>query len=343
MTHSWTLNQLYFLMKRKVSNYSAPGKRYTLRSAFRDAGSIATAAYGAYNGYKSFTNTKKGKKSHTGWLTNQYDVKTQYRRRRMPRRRRKAWVRKVRMVNHIVNNKLGSQYQMLRSFNNQTAMAGNQGFFSAGIYGENGSSSVANDFGIDDLYNLDFKSGETSLINKWSLKSGVLDVEIVNIGSEDNLNTMTIDCYEIICRKDMNAQGSSSFNGPADCFNKSFAEQDLLGTNTALGASIPGVTPFQASTFCQHFKILRKTRVLLSPGQATHFMYRDAKDRTYVYDQSSRPVCSRGWYHGFLFICQGVATVGDYAGQINYSITAQRYYDYVKVDTNYVAAGYLNV
>jgi len=121
-----------------------------------------SAAYGAYKGWNAGKGlASRNKKSRTGFITQQYDVKTQYRRKRMPRRKRKRWVRQVRKVNHIVDNRLGSQYQMFRSFATGTNTNGTQSFLSVGLYGENGTPGTAIDMGIDDLYNLNLKNGDT--------------------------------------------------------------------------------------------------------------------------------------------------------------------------------------
>lgn len=302
-----------------------------------------SAAYGAYKGWNAGKGlASRNKKSRTGFITQQYDVKTQYRRKRMPRRKRKRWMRQVRKVNHIVDNRLGSQYQMFRSFATGTNSNGTQSFLSAGLFGENGTPATAFDMGIDDLYNLNLKNGDTGKINKFHIKSGVLDIELTNLGGEGYNNSLTADVYEIVCRKDLNTQGTTAAAGPSDLMNDGFADQDLLGSNTALGATLPGVTPFQNAEFCRHFKIIKKTRVLLSVGQTTHFMLRDAKNRTYRYDSASRPVCSVGWYHGYLIIIQGVVDIGNYASACKYAMTGQRYYDYVQSEVNSVRAGYSN-
>jgi len=319
----------------RVRNYSG------LVSAGVGAVGALYRGYKQYQGLRSMFGSKK--QSNTGFITNQYDVKTQYRRRRMPRRRRKAWVRKVRMVNAITNNKLGTQLQMFRSFLTGTVPAGNQTSWSAGIYGENGVVATANDFGIDDLAQLNSYSADTSKMNTWHLKSAVVDIEISNIGGDGYNNSFTVDCYEIICRKSVNAQSASAIAGPSDMFVKGFGLQDLLGTATALGSTTPGVVPFQNAIFCHHFKILKKTRVLLSVGQATHFMFRDAKDRKIYNEPASRPVCSPGLYHGFLFVIQGIVDAGNYASACKFSTTAQRYYTYVNDEKNNVNAGYANI
>lgn len=316
---------------------------YNFRSLVRTG---AGAVGAAYRGYKSFNKGRSSRKrsSNTGFLTNQYDVKRQYTRKRMPRRKRKAWVKKVRMVKSIMYKDLASQYQMFRSFLTGALAAGNQGVFSGGLYGENGTPATADDFGISDLYSLDTLAGSFGTLNNWDLRSAVLDIEIVNIGNTaGTAGSLTVDCYEIVCRKSLNSQGTAAVVGPADLFNKGFAMQDKIGTNTVLGSTLPGVVPFQNSNFCQHFKILKKTRILLGVGQATHFMHRDSRKRRYQYDIASRPVCSPGWYHGFMFIVQGVADVGNYATICAYSATVQRYYTYAVNEFNSVQAGYTNI
>lgn len=332
------------LTRRRVGRLGA-------RRSFGYGGLIRTGAGAVGALYRSYKNSQRnsqrrsGKQTNTGFLSTQYDVKQQYRRRRMPRRKRRAWVKKIRMVNTITNKKLGSQFQILRSRVIATAAADTQTSFSCGIYGENGVPATSSDIGIADLFELNNLSGDTGVNNNWWLKSGVIDIEISNVGTDAAANPFTVDCYEIVCRRTVNTQGGVAPAGPNDMFITGFAatQQPILGTNSLISPILPGVTPFQNSIFCTHFKILKKTRVLVSVGQATHFMFRDAKDRRYRYESSSRPVCSPMLYHGFLFILQGVTTSTAYSGAISASCTAIRYYDYVREDTNTTAAGYTNL
>lgn len=316
------------------------------RSYFGNGGlvrNLAGAVASGYNMYKrrrtgQNNNNGNGKKLNTtGFITNQYDVKAQYRRRRMPYRKRKRWGRFVRKVRACTNKDFASQYQVLRSRGTSSSVADGQLSFSAGVYGQNGTPSAALDMGSNDLSQLNTLSGDTGLNNTFIMKSAVLDVEMVNTGEA----SCTIDAYEIICRKDINSQGAV-VSGPNDLFIEGFAAQNTLGGNSSLSAAIPGATPFQNSLFCSHFTILKKTRILLSAGQTTHVSLRDAKDRVYKSEQISRAIIQRGWYHGFLFICQGVTTDSQFSAASEISFTAIRYYNYLQKEVNTIAAGYTN-
>jgi len=203
-------------MLTRRSRYAVGRRPGGYRGLVRTAVGGAAALYKGYRQYQSLRNSNK--KSNTGFITNQYDVKTQYRRRRMPRRKRKAWMRKVRMVNTITNNKLGTQTQMLRSHSTGTIAAGSQTALSGGIFGENGTPAIAGDFGISDLFELNSRSADTGLLNVWNVKAGVLDVEITNIGGDSLNNSMTVDCYEIVCRRSLNSQGAAVIVGPDAAF-----------------------------------------------------------------------------------------------------------------------------
>lgn len=311
-------------------------RNYARSGLFRNAAGAVGAAYSAYRkSSKRSSAMRKG--TNTGFLTNQFDVKRQYTRRRMPRFKRRRWGRFVRKVRACTDKDYASQYQILRSRGTSSAAADAQTAFSCGIYGQNGTPSTANDFGVNDLSQLATLSGDTGLNNMFIMKSAVLDVEITNTGEA----SVTVDCYEIVCRKDINSQGTT-IAGPNDLFIDGFSNQDTLGGNSSVSAAVPGATPFQNSLYTSHFTILKKTRVLLSPGQATHFNYRDAKDRVYKSEQISRAVLQRGWYHGFQFVVQGVTDDSTYAQACEVSYTALRYYTYLQKEVNTIKAGYTN-
>lgn len=104
-----------------------------------------------------------------------------------------------------------------------------------------------------------------SFINrKVYIKSICIDLHLKNTGS----TTMELDVYQLVMRKDF------SFNVPiGTMFQNTWA---YAQTGAGFGSAVvnPGVTPFQNSTFCEHWKILSRRSVLLGSQQVSTLQLR---------------------------------------------------------------------
>lgn len=266
---------------------------------------MAGGAVGAlYRGYKQFRSTRDngGNKnlSTSAPLTTQYDARRLYRYKRMPRRKRRAWVKFSKKV-QAVTNALGNHYLSYTSTNTQSPLAGSQAFGYALIYGVTG---VTPGHGNDDIFKIVPDLGFTANKQfKLMFKSATLDAEWSV--PTTNTSSVTLDIYEIICRKDI---PSSVGNNLSDIFFEGISSLTAApGAGGALAAGQVGVTPFQSKLFCQNVKILSKTRVLMSPGQTCHKEVRDPKNRTLQYSDSYNWLISKGgWTRGFFWIAEAV-------------------------------------
>lgn len=132
------------------------------------------------------------------------------------------------------------------------------------------------------------------------IKSMCLDIHIVNNGS----NGLEFDVYQVIMRKDWSASSRIDV-----MFTGSFDEQ-ATATGYTRVVSTPGVTPFQSSNFCEHFKILSKRSILLGAGQATSLQLRISKARMFDGKVLERNTAGIPRYtKGYLFVVKGVPTV----------------------------------
>lgn len=99
---------------------------------------------------------------------------------------------------------------------------------------------------------------------KVMVKSMCLDMHVTNSGS----NTIELDVYQLSMRRDW--PGNDSLT---TMFDNSWTDA-ATGSGYGRVISLPGVTPFQNSNFCEHFKVLSKRSILMSAGQSTSLQMR---------------------------------------------------------------------
>ena len=277
----------------------------------------AVSAYNAYNSYKQRRGNDGAAKqaSTSAPLTTQFDSRRLYRFKRMPKRKRRAWVRFSKKV-QAVTNLLGNNYLSYTSVGNQSVAAGTQAYSHSLIYGVDG---VSTGFGIRDIAVVVSDLGvATTDQAKLMFKSVSLDAEWN--ADPSNTSSITLDIYEIIVRKDISR---STANNISDMFYLGIFELDTVpGAGGSLQANQVGVTPFQSKLFCQNIKILSKTRVRMSPGQTCHKELRDPKNRRIMYTPATSQLLAKGgWTRGFFWIAEAVTNGTDFspAFKINYA------------------------
>lgn len=293
---------IYFkmtMLTRRSRNYAVSRRGGAL---IRGLGGGAVGAL--YRGIKQFRGSRDnaGNKSlsTSAPLTTQYDSRRLYKYKRMPRRKRRAWVKFSRKV-QAVTNALATHYLSYTSTSTQSPAAGTQAYGSALVYGVSGISQTHGNHDIREIVaDLGFTSSKQF---KLIFKSATLDAE----WSTPTTNTcsVTLDMYEVIIRKDI-PQATS--NNIGDMFYEGINSLTKApGSTNHLVAGAVGVTPFQSKLFCQNIKILSKTRVLMSPGQTCHKEVRDAKNRYLQYtDAYNHMMGKAGWTRGFFWVAEAV-------------------------------------
>lgn len=125
---------------------------------------------------------------------------------------------------------------------------------------------------------------------------------------------MEINIYHCITRKDHNQAAVSIWDtGLKDTF-RGYADSYA---NAQPAVSTLGVTPFNSTPFCQHYKILKNTRVTLGPGE-THRAYIKQKVMKKV-DASDLKITQlqyrKGWTYLTLIVARGL-TASDGEGDV---------------------------
>jgi len=202
--------------------------------------------------------------------TFQNDAAPRYAYRPMPARRRRRWVGAVRRNLHMDMAQQPLQVCVTQSVRERSSVA-NGGAAWSKMCGGMSYSAVANDTNdeilncFQDAYNL---TGATvddivaaCLPYKLQMKSICLDVQIKNL---TEASACVMDIYLVKCRKRHNEREAVHTH-----YEGALTDMSPVARTGATELSLgnPAVTPFDAPDFCSIWKILRKTEVIISPGQ----------------------------------------------------------------------------
>lgn len=284
-------------------------------------------------------------------ITAQYDRKSIYRKKRMPRKMRRRWRRFVQKVNATKDRDLGTRTVVFNSqvdVSNETA--GNDIVFSCSLYGLRATSSVINGdleaIGqLENVGNPTAAAGVTvSKMSHISFHSGVLDITYRNTSTfkTDQGEILAaeaqqeVDIYEIYCREDFVTLGTNYENLGSGIDNETNQELTIGGTGTNLRIYRRGVTPFDCPTALSRLgiKILKKTKYFVPGGSTITYQARDPKRRTGLLREltDEEGTNKPKWTRWFLFNIKLVPglTVGNVNGtyQIrgSYGITRKYFY-----------------
>lgn len=233
-------------------------------------------------------------------VTDNYDRKMIYRRKAMPRFKKRRWKRFVRKIKYIAEKSLGTRTVV---FNNAitATVTGNtsQSDTTIALYSGKSASVHLND--LQSIGRLENTIDPTALdgitvdpTTKFMFQSGVLDITMVNnshIRQADitdksvkaNLG-LEVDVYEIMSRYRPNEDTAPDDIGEMLVTGNSMTSPidittPLPGTLTgsSLGISQRGTTPWDLPAAISYFrlKIMKKTKYFLNPGKEVTYQVRD--------------------------------------------------------------------
>lgn len=306
-----------------------------LRTGARVGKFVATAA--RFRGFGSRTQTRhKGKRtSESAPITYDNDFKTDYRYRRMPRRKRRRWVRFVKKVNHVtLRRQQGLQKVLFTTNNLVTTNVNTTGFTDAVLYPIDGDSPTgAAD--VSQIFRGHLGSSVYNSMNDLSVvgnaekrlqfESAQLEVTLRNMGSDIAI----VEVYYCRTRKEHGQTSSSAFNRLSGIYQLGFVKQQQifdLESSLVVGSGIEtattiGTTPFQSPRFCQHFKILKRKKYQIAVNNMISFILKDPKDRMIEAGATRGKICMPGLTHGYLIQIYGAPSVQ--AGPPPVPVTAQ--------------------
>lgn len=244
---------------------------------------------------RSNTMTRRRKHVSSGQgVTDHYDARLIYRKKRMPRFKRRRWLSFKKKVNAVAEKDLGSQTVVFnRTLTATNTTNGNHIMTDFGLYGLNSSQFEYNDLkAIADAYNLadntttkGLKVGPSA---KLLFQSGILDVTFRNSstffdGTATRAATelkLEVDVYEVSCRMTSAENATSTFPNVRGMFDQdSVVEDPIGGTGTELARGQRGITPFDFPFALSRFglKVWKKTKYHVSNGDTFTYQVRDPR------------------------------------------------------------------
>lgn len=244
----------------------------------------------------------RGFRTSGNGVSTQHDVTRVYKKRRMPRRKRKRWTRFIKKVDAVAERNLGSRtvvMNILISGSNTTS--GNQLLGSVALYPASsptagGGSTYFNDLAqIGLLENLNANPTAADGATIWAstkiiFHSAILDITFRNSSSvsdgtnqvADARGKMEVDVYEIVSNK----QWSDSANTMLTTIGPfTIADSDTLVIKGTGGSTVSlskrGVTPFDLPLALSQYgiKILKKTKYFVPNQDTFTYQIRDPKRR----------------------------------------------------------------
>lgn len=267
---------------------------------------LQSMARRAYRGTQRFARTRRtqnlrgsyrNRNVETGsGITGQYDRTRQYRKKNMPRRRKRSWRRWIRRVNAVGEKDLGSRTYLTNDQISVKEENSNKHIcLTLALY-----SSGSADLHLNDLRNISTfenavdqtqAAGDTTYkSSKFLFQSGILDLTVRNTSGEKITETppawttagkMEVDVYELIIRRELN-----DVNGTKENLSQMFAggfidTLNIGGAGGGITIDDRGATPWDATSALSYWgvKILKKTKYFLEAGGTFTYQMRDPRRR----------------------------------------------------------------
>lgn len=283
------------------------------------------------------------------------DTRMIYRRKSMPRAKRRQWKNFVRKVNAVDERDLGTQTVL---FNDQieqsttVVASGTQSCLTLALYPfKNSNFGWLNDLGqigtLENTTNPTAAAGTTvSGSSKLIFQSAVLDVTLRNTSSQTQdvggvptavqVPEAAIECdiYTMSIREDA-SDGVQTYDSISAMLN-SYDDPEIGGAGTGIQIQDRGASPFELGAQLGKFgiRILKKQKFFIPNGQTVTFQSRDPKRHVIQYnglaphDGFNR----RGWTRVFFLIYKLVpgltqgTTVGTYRARVQVGVTRKYAY-----------------
>lgn len=260
--------------RRGTANRIAQGLTH---AQWAGSGLAAAAAY-AVGRFRGTGGRGRHVRSGQG-VTNQHDRSRVYRKRGMPRFKKRSWKRFSRKVNAVAEKSLGSKTIV---FNDAVSLIGTPGtteqlWGNIALYPMNHSSISY----LDDMKNIENNStGDYGVTTKYLFQSGVLDMTLVNTSFDDAEGDVPIelDVYEISSSSSW--QENSGTPSLIGVFDQGFTDTTAEGSAaTQLARTQRGVTPWDCPQALGSYKIKiwKKTKYFLGGGSWMTYQIRDPK------------------------------------------------------------------
>lgn len=293
------------------------------------AGGVLVGAVGTqYAINKYMSGGKAAKVTHGSGVSLQRDTKVQYvsRHKRGWKRRARRWKRFVRKVRAVALKDHGKLTVVMDDFVSASSSAGQQcqAFVLLGGIRGNGTGEADMNFIIEDAVS------QSTDASRLLINSKVLDLQITT--TEATESSCELDIYEFVCIKDVPntifTSGAVADMTMASFYAKGLSTQPAVGgAGTQLTSTAIGVTPFDNKFFCQHFKIVKKTKHLLGLNQYVTYQIRDPKNHIFSGYQRRDLIARKGITRGVLLIAKGLVAAGAIP-TTDFAVYSNRHYNF---------------
>lgn len=267
----------------------------------------------AINRFKrSYTQNGRSKKSSAPPpITGESDWRALYKRRRMPARRRRPWIKFSRKVRHILGKQIAPNFNV-RVYEETLGGAANEQQVSAShtIMGAEGTNphtddakyliQIAIDNGI--ITGPGTPAAATGDQLRFIVSGWICETMITNLETYP----IFVDMYYWRCKRDIPASTIPSISA---LFSESLSDlRPNITTslsNTTLTANDYGVTPFQGTQFAKSVQIWKKNRVKLAGGSVTQIETRSSRDMVVNWGFAEHYSMLRNVTQGVFFIVYG--------------------------------------
>jgi len=254
---------------------------------FRRSLRLATSA--RQRAGRAFTTGSRRRSKTIGvGVTEQYDAKTIYRRKRMPAKKRRRWRAFNKKVLAVSEKDLGTQQVVFNvGITSTETTAGNQLVTSVALFPLQSTTSWYNDLtNISGFIANAATTPSTGLAagpsTKVIFKSGILDLTLrnasTNNGAPDSLARLEVDLYDISVRHTAEELGST-YTTLQNLFAQNEAQTLPIGggATTEIAQNLRGCTPFDLSYVLSRFgvRINRKTKYTIANGDQITYQMRD--------------------------------------------------------------------
>lgn len=215
-------------------------------------------------------------------VTNDYDRKKIYSRKRMPYKKRRRWSKFVKKVKAVAQGDNALKTVCInQAITLNTGLTGSQAVGVVHLYGKHGVDNAV-EFGCADLYSTLNADAVTSSSNgKVTFKSAVHDLTLTSVRSEGELvvNTapLEVDVYEIGHKKNYVKEPNM-----ATVISNAEAEVPNIGGGfTSIVLTNRGAVPFDLPPMLSSCTIYKKTKYLLGVGESVTYQVRDPRNHMF--------------------------------------------------------------
>lgn len=316
---------------------------------------VGRAVKTGYQYYQYRTLTKNRRGTAVSGVTTQHDSKTQYRRRRAPRRVRRRARRAMRRFIARNMKLVGTRQYLANTSGTVSSAVGKQAWDSFILYGYGPSVGAADARGYNDINAL--VANDTMLSNtvndpsnrfsggntRCYFDTGIFDITFQNntnvtIGGVNQGAGVEMDLYEFIVTRKIDAADAS--NGANGITYHNFISNMYGNDNLRQGAGLfqidpqnRGATPFEFGTqlYQAGIKITKKTKYFVPFGNTVTYQMRDSRNHEFsTRDMANNAQPGTTFSRGIFVIAKilPASQAADPTGVVNIAFGCTRKYKY---------------